>query len=158
MEELMIRRDNIAARAELGRELIASGIEEHDLELLPDPGVISQVPDPLDLQDRYPDGLAPNPEDPDPQWVLSDPLPQADVLVITWTIAEQRALADVLTPGFSRARWTRYNRRFEEHYRPLIRRGAPASNALRLGSWLRTNIGQKSVICYKSELHLNQDG
>jgi nucleoside phosphorylase len=30
--------------------------------------------------------------------------------------------------------------------------------ARRLGSWLRTRVGDQSVICFKSELHLNLDG
>src|SRR5215210_3734388 len=131
----MIRNDNLAARVEIGRALLARGMEEQDFQLLPEIPVGFEEPgDPLDLQNKFPDGLAPVPELPNPARVLSDSLPQADVLVITWTVAEQDALADVLTGGIPRARWTRYNRRFEEHYRPLIRRGAPASAASRLGS------------------------
>ena len=61
-------------------------------------------------------------DEPDP----SDPLPQADVLVVTWTAAEMLALADVLTPSVNpRTKWYRYDRHFEE-YLPTIRKGAPA--------------------------------
>lgn len=94
------------------------------------------------------------PAEPDP----TDPLPPADVLVVTWTAAEMLALADVLTPGVNpRTRWYRYNRRFEE-YLPSIRGGAPARFANRLGSYYPTRIGGQTLLCVKSELHLNQDG
>lgn len=94
------------------------------------------------------------PVEPDP----TDPLPRADVLVITWTAAEMLALADVLTPGVNpRTRWYRYTRHFED-YLPEIRPGAPARAVRRLGSYHPTHIGSKSVLCVKSELHLNQDG
>ncbi|MFD0526133.1 hypothetical protein ACFQ1I_00925 [Kitasatospora arboriphila] len=80
--------------------------------------------------------------------------------MITWTVAEQDALADVFTPGFGRQRWYRYTRRFEEHYRPLIRAGAPslAARPPRLGSYFPVRLGDLDVLCVKSELHLNQDG
>ncbi|HET7475827.1 MAG TPA: hypothetical protein VFJ97_07355 [Dermatophilaceae bacterium] len=94
------------------------------------------------------------PEEPDP----GDPLPRADVLVVTWTAAEVLALADVLTPGVSpRTRWYRYDRGFEQLL-PQIRPGAPARVARRLGSYYPTRVGDTSVLCFKSELHLNQDG
>jgi hypothetical protein len=67
------------------------------------------------------------------------------------------ALCDVLTPKMTRDHWYRYARNFEK-FDPLIRRGAPAKNAKRLGSYFLTKIGDKNVLCIKSELHLNQDG
>jgi hypothetical protein len=39
----------------------------------------------------------------DPPPAPGDPLPAADVLVVTWTIAETEALADVFTPGQPRS-------------------------------------------------------
>ena len=112
----------------------------------------------LDLRIGWPDGLepvpAPLPEEP----ATDDPLPRADYVVITWTAAELEALADVLTPGVNgRRRWYRYDRRMEE-YLPNIRGGAPARSAGRLASYHPTRIGTRSVLCMKSELHLNQDG
>src|SRR6266496_1431643 len=68
---------------------------------------------------------------PDPQ----APLPHADVLVVTWTVAEQKALADVLTPGHSPPGWFPYKRRFIEDYQAKIRPLAPARAVGRLGSW-----------------------
>ena len=106
----------------------------------------------------WPPGLEPTPapldHEPDP----SDPLPRASCLVVTWTKEELRALADVLTPGANPStRWYRYDRDFER-YLPSIRKGAPARFANRLGSYYPTTIGKRSVLCFKSELHLNQDG
>lgn len=94
------------------------------------------------------------PEDPGP----FAPLPKANVLVITWTIAELDALAAVLTPGVSRHQWYRYARGFDKRYLPYIRERAPARTTKRLGSYHLSQIGETSVLCFKSELHLNQDG
>ena len=77
---------------------------------------------------------------------------------VTWTAAEHKALADVFTRGHPRDRWYPYDRRFADHYAPLIRRGAPALAARRLGSWFPVSIGQTTLVLVKSELHLNQDG
>ena len=84
----------------------------------------------------WPAGLAPNPQPLDNDPSPDDPLPRADVLVVTWTVAEVEALADTLTPGHGRNTWYRYARRFTEHYLPLLRRGAPSLAARRLGSLL----------------------
>jgi len=106
----------------------------------------------------WPAGLAPLPSELSVEPDESDPLPKADVLVVTWTIAEMLALADVLTPGVNpRTRWYRYKRFFEDQYVPLIRDGAPSRFSGRLGSYYPTKIGSKKVLCVKSELHLNQD-
>lgn len=111
-----------------------------------------------DLRIGWPDGLAPRPVPLDEEPATDDPLPRADYVVITWTAAELQALADVLTPGVDgRRRWYRYDRRFEE-YLPRIRGGAPARAAGRLASYHLTTIGNRRVLCMKSELHLNQDG
>jgi hypothetical protein len=112
----------------------------------------------LDVQSSWPDHWAPVPRALQREPETSDALPRADYLVVTWTIAELEALADVLTPGVLRNGWYRYARRFNEHYLPLIRTGAPARNARRLGSYYMTRVGDARVLCFKSELHLNQDG
>lgn len=113
---------------------------------------------PARLSLPWPPGLEPRPQPlarpPSP----TERLPRADYLVITWTVAEVEALADTLTPGVRRTAWYPYARDFERHYRPLIRRGAPSLQVQRLGSWFLTRIGGKRVLCFKSELHLNQDG
>jgi hypothetical protein len=84
-------------------------------------------------------------------------LPKVDYVVVTWTVAEVKALADVLTPGHQREDWYPYTRNFER-YLPAIRKEAPARFARRLGSYFLTSIQGKKVLCFKSELHLNQDG
>ena len=45
-----------------------------------------------------------------------------------------------------------------ESYLPTIRGGAPARISRRLGAYHPTRIGTRTVLCFKSELHLNQDG
>lgn len=144
-------------RNDLARHLIEFGSSAEDLSLFP----IAATADLLvDLALPWPDGLAPQPQPWGPGEVpgRDDPLPRADVLVVTWTVAEHEALADVLTPGHARNTWARYARNFDDHYVPQIRNGAPALNARRLGSYFRTEVGDRSVLCFKSELHLNQDG
>jgi hypothetical protein len=106
----------------------------------------------------WPAGLAPTPAA-TPAPSPTAPLPGCDVIVVTWTVEEAKSLADTLTPGFpSKTAWFPYAHLFETDYKPLIRRGAPSLESNRLGSWYPTRIGAKRVICFKSELHLSQDG
>jgi hypothetical protein len=105
----------------------------------------------------WPGGLGPVPRPPAAPPDADAPLPAADVLVVTWTAAEHQALADVLTRGHPAKTWIPYRHRFGD-YRPKIRKGAPAQIAGRVGSWFPVTIGDRRVLCFKSELHLNQDG
>jgi nucleoside phosphorylase len=92
---------------------------------------------------------------PDP----NGPLPEADILVVTWTVAEALALSDVLTPGYrSKTDWYRYAHNWKKEFMGNIKKGAPALMADRLGLWFRTRIGKKNVVCVKSDLHLARDG
>lgn len=102
-------------------------------------------------------------------------LPEADVVVITWTVAEGFALGDVLTPGYRDVRpnkepprntkpWYIYRpRNFASTYLKQMRPGAPARQADRLGTYFLTRIKNDSlkrhvrVLCFKSELHFNRD-
>jgi len=142
-------------RPDPAREIIDFGLDSDDFS----PVAVEATPF-LDLGLPWPAGAAPIPQPWDagdmPQ--PGDALPEADVLVVTWTVAEHEALADVLTPGFGRNSWARYARRFETHYEPRIRKGAPSLNVRRLGSYFRTTIAGRKILCFKSELHLNQDG
>jgi nucleoside phosphorylase len=150
---------DIEERKVVARALLAEGIEPVDLELQPELAALpTDAALTADLGIQFPDGLGPVPQPIVPTPDPGDRLPRADVVVITWTVAELNALADVLTPGHPRAGWYRYNRRFEEHYAPLIRPGAPSLAGRRLGSYFPTKVGDKTVLCMKSELHLNQDG
>jgi hypothetical protein len=56
-----------------------------------------------------------------------------------------------------RHHWYPYKRHFAT-YEPNIRSGAPALHSGRLASYLPVLLGDKTVLCMKSELHLNQDG
>ena len=144
---------------ELARALLSAGIEDVDRELHPAVGALAAMAQVAAAKPAipFPAGfaptLAPILPTPDP----STALPKADVVVVTWTVDEQDALAAVLTPGVSRAHWYRYTRNFPA-YDPLIRAGAPAKVAHRLGSYFVVKVKSKTVICFKSELHLNQDG
>ncbi|HEY0154481.1 MAG TPA: hypothetical protein VGB92_20880 [Longimicrobium sp.] len=147
------------SRKELARLLLDAGTEEADVQ--PQPSMAALLADPVGppkLKIPFPDGLAPRPQPIDPAPNAEAALPQADVLVVTWTVAELNALADVLTPGVQRDAWYRYRRGFDERYAGQIREGAPAAKSRRLGSYFPTRIGGQSVVCFKSELHLNQDG
>ena len=151
-------------RKEIARALIVDGISKIDGFLEVDESLLAQEATLMALSDslNFPAGLGPTPQPLTPKPGLDAPLPKADVLVITWTVAEQTALADVLTPGISRNGWYRYRRNFDSHFSPLIRKGGtsepPSRINNRLGSWFPVTIGNLKVICFKSELHLNQDG
>ena len=105
----------------------------------------------------WPPKLAPQPQPISPNPKSNDPLPRVNCLVVTWTVAEAQALADVLTPGYPSSSWYRYDRFFES-YKKNIRHGAPALQENRLGIFYPTDIGNNKVLCFKSELHLSQDG
>lgn len=109
----------------------------------------------------------------------SGSLPNADVLVITWTVAEGFALADVLTPGFRDVRpkmgggtskedsskpWYYYRpSNFKNDYLSKCRKGSNAYKTNRLGTYFMTRVFNENqkrnvkVLCFKSELHLNRD-
>ncbi len=108
----------------------------------------------------WPSGKAPTPAPLKKTPAPSDPLPQFDYLVVTWTTEEAKSLADTLTPGFpSKTAWYDYTHNFESEYVPIIRRGAPSvEDSHRLGSYFPTTIAGKRVLCMKSELHMSQDG
>jgi len=149
---------DLQSRKEIARYVLSRGITDADAATGAEPAApegmlaarIPTIP--------FPSDLVPTPAPITPAPGSSDPLPKADVVVITWTVDEADALANVLTPGTSRTRWYPYARDFDSHYRPLIRSGAPSQYVERLASYMPTTIGQKKVLCMKSELHLNQDG
>lgn len=125
----------------------------------PKKGNVSLGPKPAPLRNRKP----------------SSPLPKADIVVVTWTVAEGFALGDVLTPGYRDVRpkkkapknttsWYPYRpSNFGTDYTPNLRRVAPARKANRLGSYCMTRIYNDkekrplNVLCFKSELHMNRD-
>jgi nucleoside phosphorylase len=108
----------------------------------------------------WPSDLVPTPQPPHKPPAENEPLPAGayDYLVVTWTVEEARALADVLTPGHASTEWFAYTHKFDAEYAQKIRNGAPASKSKRLGSFFPTKIGGCRVLCFKSELHMSQDG
>jgi nucleoside phosphorylase len=85
-------------------------------------------------------------------------LPKADVLVVAWTVDEGHATSRVLTPGKdSRNDYEPYKRNYAKLAK-LMRKGAPALEAGHLGTFWRCTIGGKSVVVFKSDSHLSQDG
>ena len=150
--------DDLDFRQDLARELLSDGITSVDMENRVDPATqAASAALAADLNIPFPAGLRPTPQPINPPPDIDDELPKADIVVITWTVDEVMALADVLTPKVTRDSWYRYARNFAA-YQNQIRRYAPAYNAQRLASYYLTKIGDKTVLCVKSELHLNQDG
>lgn len=117
--------------------------------------------------------LAPQPED-TPMPKNYDPLPQADIVVMTWTADEWDALDYIFTGPSGRdwrEKWRPWRRDFYTIYPDLWSRrligayqragtGTPALNrdAQRWGSYLVVRVGSERVLLLKSDLHLNQDG
>lgn len=87
----------------------------------------------------------------------NSPLPQADVLVVTWTVDEGHALSRVLTPGKdSRNDYVSYTHNYAA-IASKMSKGSPAVEAKRLGAYWTTTIGGKKVLIFKSDSHLSQD-
>ncbi|MEJ1970669.1 MAG: hypothetical protein WDN03_18885 [Rhizomicrobium sp.] len=105
----------------------------------------------------WPKGLAPQTAA-KPKGTGKGPLPRADVLVVTWTVDEGHALSRVLTPGKdSRNDYIAYTHNFAAVSKKM-RKGCPALEAGRLGAYWTTTIGGKSVVVFKSDSHMSQDG
>ena len=105
----------------------------------------------------WPRGLAPK-TGPSPRGRRGSPLPKADVLVVTWTVDEGHALSRVLTPGKdSRNDYRPYTHNYASIARKM-RGGCPARQAKRLGAYWTTTIGRTSVVVFKSDSHMSQDG
>ena len=145
-------KTDLDRRLQLARELLSpytprqltAGLEDLTLS---GPGRQLNIPFPAALAPKTKQGTVGNPE---------DALPKVDVVVLTYTVDESKALADVLTPGRFAPDWAHYTRGFAS-YLPKIRNGAPARSGGRLGSYWQTAVGGKSVLVVKSELHMNQD-
>lgn len=117
---------------------------------------------------------------PTPEATDFSPLPRADVVVITWTSAEWDALHYVFSNGLSplptsgnewRQQWRPYRRDFYTVFTDLWSHrliaaardragGVPAlrRDNMRWGSYTLVEVGNRTVLLFKSELHLNQDG
>jgi phosphorylase superfamily protein len=73
-------------------------------------------------------------------------------------VDEGHALSRVLTPGKdSRNDYLSYTHNFAAISKKM-RNGCPAIQAKRLGAYWTTTIGDKSVVVFKSDSHMSQDG
>ena len=80
------------------------------------------------------------------------------MLVVTWTVDEGHALSRVLTPGKdSRNDYLPYTHNYAMIAKKM-RAGCPALEARRLGAYWTTTIGKKSVVIFKPDSHMSQDG
>jgi hypothetical protein len=105
----------------------------------------------------WPKGLAPKTGSA-PRRPGKGALPKADVLLVTWTVDEGHALSRVLTPGKdSHNDYLSYTHNFATISKKM-RNGCPAIQAKRLGAYWTTTIGKKSVVVFKSDSHMSQDG
>jgi len=116
---------------------------------------ILMVPEHEELEPiAWPDGLAPRPVS--SSAASDDPLPAAQVLLVTWTYAEGMALADVMTPGVESSSWQPYARNWAKYASQLTDR-SPARDARCMAYHALTQIGSTDVALVKSELHLTTD-
>jgi hypothetical protein len=93
----------------------------------------------------------------------TDPLPKADVLIITWTTAETQALSAVMTSNHDyKATWFKY----QHNSAPILKKVpqyviTQETNTLKVGAigWLTmVKLNGKKVLLFKSELHPAVDG
>jgi hypothetical protein len=92
-------------------------------------------------------------------------LAPCDVVVFTYTVDEANALAAVMTPGamaspskrWAGSTWFPYTHRWSDYAPRLVRGSSPALQSKDLGVFMRTTIDGKSVLCFKSSLHLARD-
>jgi hypothetical protein len=144
--------EDLKRRLQLSRELLST----HERPVLTKDLVDERLSGPgRHLEIDFPAKLGPKPDmaasgNPDAA------LPKADVVVLTYTSDEGKALADVMSPGRFSSDWTHYTRNFDE-FLPKIRNGAPARKAGRLASHQVTEVDGKRVLLMKSELHMHQD-
>lgn len=104
----------------------------------------------------WPTGLAPK-ADASARTGPAGALPKADALVVTWTMDEGHALSRVLTPGKdSKNDYLSYTHNFETISKKM-RKGCPAIELGRLGTYWTGTIGDKTIVYFKSDSHLSQD-
>lgn len=155
---------NIRQRKDIARYLLSKeDVFQGELESVE--SVTSTLPRSTVFDFNYPDHLKPTPTPIIPKPHTSDSLPKVDIIVITWTVAEAKALGDIFTSPYRPSRrpsskkvWYFYDRNFKSKFKDKIRPRAPSRETSSLGSYFTSTINSKKILCFKSELHLNQDG
>jgi nucleoside phosphorylase len=105
----------------------------------------------------WPNKLKPKPDTKARKGKKPGTLPEAEVLIVTWTVDEGHALSRVLTSGKdSRNDYVPYTKNFAKISKKM-RNGCPALQAKRLGSYWTTRINGKRVVIFKSDSHMSQD-
>jgi nucleoside phosphorylase len=138
----------------LARELIDFDSDSADLSAFAAKATPASATLSKFVQIAWPKGLEPTPGD-EP---TGDSLPEADVLIVTWTVDEGHALSRVLTPGQdSHDDWKPYTKNFDT-IAAEMRAGCPARDYGRLGTYWTTTIGEQRVTLFKSDSHMSQDG
>lgn len=91
-------------------------------------------------------------------------LPKADYVIVTWTQAEALMLANLMTPGVSLDDWSLYDHNFASTFlNKITDERAPALDQKskyfhKLGAFCPASVGDATVLCFKSNLHLATDG
>lgn len=110
----------------------------------------------------WPTGLEPLAAPLQPPPSESAPLPKVDAVVVTWTVAEATALAQLFTPGIELTDWYDYKHRVEQYIPKVTGPQAPFNGAGRyhhsLGLYHPCTIGTTKVLAFKSGLHFAYDG
>jgi hypothetical protein len=95
-------------------------------------------------------------------------LPEADVLIVTWTTAEAISLSQVLTPGYAGYRpvhekpgvtyWEKYVKNYDRLSRRMKRSAPAVHDYQRLGTYWTATVRDTRLTLFKSDSHLSQDG
>ena len=113
----------------------------------------------------WPSTRAPRPMKPNPVPAPSAPLPQADVLVVTWTSGEARTMGQLFA-GQELEDWIEYKHNVAAFVPKVTGSKAPFNDSgpynkryyQTLGLYCMVSIGNVSVVCVKSGLHPAYDG
>lgn len=118
----------------------------------------------------------PKPQDAPKDWHPYNPLPKADIVVMTWTKAEWAALDQVFcdyqkpmsfedaNKGYWDEDWAQYAREYFTIHQAMVdtqytkQGGVPSLYYQAWGSFKLVTVGKSTVLLIKSDMHLAQDG
>jgi nucleoside phosphorylase len=111
----------------------------------------------------WPAKWSPQPDPPAAAPAEDAPLPQRDVLIVTWTVGEARTMAKLLT-GDNYDDWYQYRRNVDAYLPKVTGKNAPFNTQKlvryyhSLGLYFPIRIGNIPALAYKSGLHMAYDG